>query len=126
MKKRFLGKLITVKLTDDPQQIAAGLIDIAFSSADDRTEALGEAIDDAVAFSGPVGGLLEAVDGAVAERLAELGQALIEQTLQRTAAAIDDRIGQLEQRLRERGVPEASIGEVREILRLDELIEPLS
>ncbi len=123
MKKRILSQLITVRLDDDPRDIATELLDIALSDATEAEKAsgAGQVIDDALVLGGPVGGILETLDGPAAAHLAGVAQELIGQAHARIVAQLATRIEEAEERLRDRGVPESAIEAIREALRIDEL-----
>lgn len=116
MKKNILRKLITIRMEDDPQEVAAGLLDVLTSGESDeaRAEAAGDVIDKAIVFSGPVGGLLEGLDDAAAERLAGVALELAGQARIRALEEIDARIARLD-------ISIAVKTELREALKLDEL-----
>ena len=117
----FLSQLLRVRLEDDPQDIAADLLDVAFDagSPTDKAEAMGQRIDDAFAFSGVVGGVLEGLDDEAAEQLAAVTLALIGQARVRVVEEISAQVEEVEERLRDAGVSEALIAELRGLLRLD-------
>jgi hypothetical protein len=123
MKKGFLARLILVTLAEDPRDLATELVDIALSddTDDDKAEDIGKVIDDALVLSGPVGGILEGIDGPAVEHLAGLGLALVEQTRVRVVEDLAERFDEVEEQLRDRGVPDSAIDAMREVLRLDEL-----
>ena len=122
-KRKFLQQLIQVRIEDDPQEIAANLLEIAFNgeSNEDRAEDIGDLIDDAITIEGVVGGFLEGLDDSAAEQLAEVSLELVDQAKVRILERIDLQIEELEERLRDGGVSDDLIDEIRGILRLDEL-----
>jgi hypothetical protein len=123
MKKGFLSRLILLTLAETPRDVATELVDIALSDDTDaeKAEDIGEAIDGALVLSGPVGSILEGIDGPAMEHLAGLGLALVEQTQARVMEKVSDRFEEGVERMRDRGVPESAIDAMREVLRLDEL-----
>ncbi|MFT5679870.1 MAG: hypothetical protein ACI8RZ_000775 [Myxococcota bacterium] len=123
MKRGFLARLILVTLAEDPRDLATELIDITLSDDpdDEKAEDIGDVIDAAFILTGPVGSILEGIDGPAVAHLAGLGLALIEETQVRVMETVSDRFEEGVGRMRDRGVPESAIDAMREVLRLDEL-----
>lgn len=119
-RRAFLAQLVRVRLTENPQDIAAGILDAALDAApEDRAEAIGEVVDDAITFEGALGALLEGVDDVAAEHLAEIILSLINQARERIEEEVAARVEEAEERLRDAGVSEALIRELGEVLSLD-------
>jgi hypothetical protein len=119
-QRLILRQLISVQLDADPQVIAADLLDVAFSDTTDaeKAEDVGDLIDDAIRFDGVIGGLL---NDRAAEQLAAVSLELVGQVRERVLERVEGQVEELAERLRDGGVSEGLIEELRDILKLDEL-----